>query len=270
MTNVEITIGQVNVYLGQIEKNLELLGNVFEISAKLEQEVNHSLVVMPELFVTGYDYDSITKAASQFPEGQVFKTITNKCKEFGAWFYGSIPERDNGRVYNTGVLVNPEGELVEKYRKIHLFGPLGEKHVFDKGETLSIASTPFGKLGLSICYDLRFAEQYVDMKRAGADIFLVVAEWPIPRIDHWKHLLRARAIENQAFIVGVNRVGSDLSSTYGGNSAIYDPMGNAVVLLGTSVSIAKGIIDMKAVEEAKSLFDINQDRVKYLIDYTSL
>ncbi len=269
MTNVEITVGQVNVYLGQVEKNLEVLGNVFEISAKFEQEVNHSLVVMPELFVTGYDYDSIRAASSQFPDGRVFKVIADKCREYGTWFYGSIPERDDGKIYNTGVLFNPRGELEEKYRKIHLFGPLGEKQVFARGETLSIANTPFGKLGLSICYDLRFAEQYVDMKRAGVDIFLVVAEWPVPRIDHWKHLLRARAIENQAFIVGVNRVGDDLSSTYGGNSAIYDPMGNAVVLLGTSVSIAKGVADTRVLEKARSLFDINQDRVKYLIDYTS-
>ena len=269
MSNVEITIGQVNVYLGQIEKNLELMKNVFEISAKLEQEVNHSLVIMPELFVTGYEYDAIKQAASQLPDGEVFKTIADQCKEYGTWFYGSIPERDNGRIYNTGVLVDSEGELVEKYRKIHLFGPLGEKQVFDKGETLSIAKTPFGKLGLSICYDLRFAEQYVDMKRAGADVFLVVAEWPVPRIDHWKHLLRARAIENQVFVVGVNRVGDDLSSTYGGNSSIYDPMGNAVVLLGTSVSIAKGTLDMNVLEEARRLFDINEDRVRYLIDYTS-
>ncbi len=263
MGEMEIVIGQINVKLGLVNKNLETAKEVFEMVYTLENNTNHSLVVLPELFTTGYEFNVIKETASEIPGGKVYEQISKMVQEYGLWFYGSIPEKDGKKLYNTGILLNSKGELVAKYRKIHLFGPLGEKNVFDHGTTLSVAETPVGKMGLAICFDLRFPEQFGQMLKEDPVGFIISAEWPLSRIDHWKTLLRARAIENQVFVIGVNRVGTDISTEYGGNSAVYGPTGETIVQLGQDVNIIRGKINTKKIKETKMLFDIRKEKINF-------
>ena len=118
----------------------------------------------------------------------------------------------------------------------------------------------FGQLGLSICYDLRFAELYVKQRNEGAKIFLLCAEWPIPRIQHWVTLVKARAIEHQAIIIAVNRVGTDPTGTYGGNSLIVAPDGEVLFQADDQQSISSFILPVKEKITLPFLFNIKNEK----------
>ena len=140
---------------------------------------------------------------------------------------------------------------------------MGEKDLFSLGQNVVSLTYQEISFGLSICYDLRFPSMYQTLASKGAEVMLISAEWPITRVNHWSALLRARAIENQAFVIGVNRVGTDGSYIYGGYSAIFSPYGDPLIEISNSKEGSQfTMIDLSLVEEFRQKFDVREDRSK--------
>jgi predicted amidohydrolase len=169
-------------------------------------------------------------------------------------------EAKDGHAYNTFVLYGVDGETRGVYRKIHRFRLLQEEKWLEAGDRLVMAQTPWGKVGLSVCYDLRFPEMFRPYFIAGANLILVVAEWPERRISHWTKLLQARAIENQAFFVGVNKVGFSQGVKLGGRSAIVDPWGVPIIEGNNQEALLTAQIDLQESDKARRYIPVLCDR----------
>ncbi len=192
-----------------------------------------SLVVLPEMFATGF---SMNVAKIVEPRGGATGSfLRDVAMEYQVSVVGGLAVRsDDGRLRNQAVAFSPEGQALGEYSKIKLFAPGGEAEHYIPGTTLSVMRFGGAMIAPFICYDLRFPELF---RRATArwqpDLFLVVANWPEKRVRHWVRLLQARAIENQAFVVGVNRIGNDPFYSYSGQSLIADPQGDIVAECGS-------------------------------------
>jgi predicted amidohydrolase len=218
------------------------------------------LVLLTETFSTGF---SMTPGIGEPEDGPSARFLAGQAAEHGVWVAGTCPEIAAGEAlpYNSFVLAGPDG-TTHRYRKLHPFTHAGEHERFRAGEkpvTVEIGGlriTPF------ICYDLRFADVF--WKAApGTDVYLVPANWPSPRRQHWQTLLQARAIENQAYVVGCNRVGTAGDGTdHAGDSRIASPMGE---LLATAAGIETLVLaDVDPVEVAAT-----RDRLRFLLDRRS-
>jgi len=182
----------------------------------------YDLIILPEMFSTGFSMNAATLAETM--EGPTVIWMTETARRMKAHITGSAIITENGRFYNRLIWVQPDGKRFT-YDKRHLFRFANEHHTYQAG-TKQITITLNGwRIRPFICYDLRFP---VWTRNTGNDFDLAIyiANWPQPRADHWKALLKARAIENQAFVIGVNRVGNDGNGLeYSGDSAVIDPMG---------------------------------------------
>ena len=146
------------------------------------------------------------------------------------------------------------------YRKIHPFSFANEEKYFSAGNDIVATNIGDVKIGLTVCYDLRFPELYRLYAKEKVDIIIDIANWPSVRVEHWKHLLKARAIENQCFIVGVNRVGVDgKSNEYNGCSGVFNPMGKEIVLVENDEKIIQSEIDIAEVNETRTKFRFLDD-----------
>lgn len=188
------------------------------------------LVLLSETFSTGFAVDSPDFAEPE--DGPSSEFLRAQASSLGAWVGGSCPEvpadsaADDHRPANTFVLCGPDG-TTHRYRKIHPFTFGGEdRHVRPGTELVTV---PIGglRVGLFVCYDLRFADEFWQ-QAMNTDVFLIPANWPASRREHWITLLRARAIENQAYVVGCNRVGEGGGLVYGGDSCVIDPFGDVL------------------------------------------
>lgn len=184
-----------------------------------------SLVVLPEMFATGFTMNVNTIAEPHGGETEQF--LASAAKEFGIWLIAGAAMRGrDGKARNKALVFSPEGELIAFYAKMHPFTPGGEAEHYTAGDRP--VAFRWGDCNVSpfVCYDLRFPEVFREAAAAHRpELFAVIANWPEKRIQHWICLLQARAIENQAYVVGVNRVGSDPYYTYPGRSLIVDPQG---------------------------------------------
>ena len=199
------------------------------------------LVVLPENFALMGRREADKVAARETPgDGPLQHFLAAQAVRRQLWLVGgTIPlaASDDRRVRASCLLYDDQGRLAARYDKIHLF----DVQIVDSGERYAesatiepggqpvVADTPFGRLGLAVCYDLRFPELYRSYALSGVNLFLISAEWPVRRIDHWNTLLRARAIENQSFMVAVNTVGKSGAATYGGSSAVISPWGETLL-----------------------------------------
>ena len=217
------------------------------------------LIVLSEMFSTGFSM-AATRIA-EAPEGPSATFLSRAAAAHGVWVCGSIPERRPGgrRPVNQFVLAGPDGE-VHRYAKQHPFTFAGEHEHYDAGDgpvtvdVEGVAVSPF------ICYDLRFPEAMREVAD-GTDLYVVVANWPEPRRRHWQILLRARAIENQAYVVGVNRVGVGGGLTYVGDSVIVDPMGHLVAAARESAEqVVAAEVDPGVVAEVRATLPFLADR----------
>ncbi|MDY0132779.1 MAG: carbon-nitrogen family hydrolase [Desulforegulaceae bacterium] len=209
---------QFDVVYGNYEHNFSEVEKGLEILNKKETE----LVVLPEMWSCGFDYNSLREHCLKTPE--IIERLCGFAKKYSMVITGSLPELDENKIYNTAYVIEKDGTINSSYRKVHLFSLAGEHKRFSRGEKAVVAQTSIGKLGLLICYDLRFPELSRTITDMDADIIAVSAQWPLARQSHWEILLQARAIENQLFIIGCNRTGSD-TREYGGGSLIVSPKG---------------------------------------------
>lgn len=221
-----------------------------------------SLVVLPELWPVGFFHFRDYTAAAQGLDGEVVTTIREAAREHQVWVLGgSFIERSPAGLHNTAFLVDPEGELVLTYRKVHLFGyRSAEADLLVAGDETRCADTPWGRVGVMTCYDLRFPELARRLTVDGAEILLVVSAWPAPRIEHWRILLRARAVENQVWVAAANTAGSDAGTVLGGHSAVVAPDGAVVAEAGSTEQFLAATVDAGQTTRNRTEFPFLRDR----------
>jgi omega-amidase len=250
-----ISLGQMHIQFGNLEANFEQLRN-WTLEAKRR---GSALVLFPELCLSGYDLAHSKKYAAMLGEGS-FKQLSALARECNIALGLSVLEMRDGKTYNSFPLFNSEGKCCALYRKAHLFRPMAEHNWLTAGDALTQAQMPWGQTGLGICYDLRFPEMMRHYALHGAQLVLMPAQWPSQRIDHWQTLLRARAIENQLFVVGCNCAGKTGETTFGGYSAIIDPWGRIVLEGKDSAELLTAEIDISLVETVRRDFPVLDDR----------
>lgn len=185
------------------------------------------VLIFPEMTLTGFTMNSADFAEPA--RGESFRFFAGLAKKYNCHILAGIIELYKDKYFNTLVHINRQGKLLKKYRKIHPFSYSTEDKHYSRGEKTVTTEIEDFKTGLSICYDLRFPELYRRYAKDKAELIVNIANWPVTRIEHWKTLLRARAIENQCYVAGVNRVGNDLKLRYNGFCTVIDPMGNEIV-----------------------------------------
>jgi omega-amidase len=214
-------------------------------------------LIFPEMSLTGYTMD--TRKYAEEIDGigtQYFMRLAQRLKTN---VFAGIIERDGKDAYNSLVHFDSMGLIRARYRKIHPFSAAMEDQHYTAGKEIIITEIDKIKFGLSVCYDLRFPELYRLYSKRRVDALIDIANWPIPRIEHWKTLLRARAIENQCFMIGVNRTGCDSECKYSGCSAVFDPMGNQVVMVEDEEKIIEVEIDLSLVEYTRTQLPFLKD-----------
>lgn len=216
------------------------------------------VVILPETYACGFSM--ATDRVSEPPEGPSTRFLKDQAAEHGLWIAGSLPERPEGleRPFNTLVVAGPQGE-VHRYRKIHPFSFAGESEHYSAGGDFTTVEVEGVRFTFFICYDLRFADEFWASAPA-TDAYVVVANWPEPRRAHWQTLLVARAIENQAYVVGVNRVGEGGGNRYCGDSRIVDPMGRVLAAAAEQETMLLAEIDPALVRETRRSLPFFRDR----------
>ncbi len=251
-----VSLGQMNVQLGQPVKNLESVQKVTAVSSQNSAD----LIVFPELWSTGYDLENAAAYATPTDQG-VFQQIAELARSNNIHMLGSnLSLMGEGQFGNTAVFFNNHGKSIGEYSKIHLFRLMNEEQFLTSGHTGTVVDTPWGKAGIAICYDLRFPELFRQYALAGAKIVFIPAEWPHPRLMHWQTLLRARAIENQMFVVACNRVGRSKETDFFGHSCVIDPWGEVLVEGGEEEGVLTAVIDTDLVDEVRTRIPVFEDR----------
>lgn len=252
---LNVSLGQMDVALGQPQENLI---KVQAMTAEAQRR-GSQVVVFPELWSSGYDLARASEYATPMDQG-LFAQMADLAREHSIYVLGSLLE-DSGHGYrNTAVVASPESELVGSYSKAHLFRPLEEDVYLVAGQEAPVFDLPWGISALAICYDLRFPELFRRYALAGAKVVFLMAEWPWPRLLHWQILLRARAIENQLFVVACNRMGESGDWSFLGHSAVYDPYGEPVAEASDEETLLTAVLDLDLVDEARRSMTVFQDR----------
>ncbi len=223
------------------------------------------LIVLPEMFSTGFSMEPEKLAEDM--EGTTVKWMKRISAEKKVVLTGSIIIQENGKYFNRLIWMLPTGEY-GVYDKRHLFGYAGEHHHYTPGQKKLIASLKGWKINLQVCYDLRFpiwARQPVEAEKQ-YDLYINMASWPDKRRHAWKSLLTARAIENQSFVIGVNRIGTDGNGhQYAGDSMIIDPLGEALYTKEYEEDIFTFRLQKEKVADTRSKFPFLDDADEYLI-----
>jgi predicted amidohydrolase len=228
------------------------------VAERLERAAREGarLALLPEMFPTGFSMDAGRMA--QAPGGPTESFLRELAAARSLWIVGSIPEAGgDGRPRNTALVVSPAGDVV-RYSKIHPFTYAGEHRHYAAGDRVVTVTIEGVRVTPFVCYDLRFPEPFRFAAKE-TDLFAVVANWPDTRRDHWRTLLRARAIENLAYVAGLNRVGEGGKLRYAGDSALVDPWGETIVEGDASDRVLVGEVDPGKVAEARAKFPVLDD-----------
>ncbi|MGA4840731.1 carbon-nitrogen family hydrolase [Streptomyces sp. G45] len=222
------------------------------------------LLVLPELWTTGaFGYEAFAAEAEPL-EGPTYEAMAKAASDAGVWLHaGSIPERDpEGPLYNTSLVFSPSGELAAAYRKIHRFGfDQGEAVLMSAGTELVTVRAGETVLGLATCYDLRFPELFRGLVDRGAEVFVVPAGWPARRRAHWSLLARARAVEDQAFVLACGTAGAHAGVEQAGASVVVDPWGEVLAEAdGTAEQVLTVDVPLARVAETRAQFPALKDR----------
>jgi predicted amidohydrolase len=263
---VKLALVQLDVDLGlDFDKRRELaVAKVHEAA-----EDGAELVVLPELWLHGAFDPEPWRTLAEPMHGPTAQLMREAAIDCGIVLHlGSIVEgTPDGKFYNTSLVFDAEGDLLAGYRKIHRFGfDQGEAAVMSPGEHLAtfplrdIDDSVRTTVGLATCYDLRFPELYRGLLDAGAETVIQVASWPLARVDHWRTLLRARAIEDQFFVLAASAVGTQAGQQMAGHSMVVDPWGVVVAEADEAETILYADIDLSLVAATRSGFPVHPTR----------
>jgi predicted amidohydrolase len=217
-----------------------------------------ALVVLPEMFATGFSMHVGTIAEAA--DGPTHQFLAELARQLRSTVIGGVVTRSaDGRGRNEAVVFSAEGELVCRYCKLHPFSYAGETKHYQAGDEVKLFAWHDLTVAPTVCYDLRFPEIYRRAVRRGAKLLVVIANWPEPREAHWLALLRARAIENQAYVVGINRAGSDPHVRYSGHSLILGPRGETLCEGGDTPQLLTATIDTASLDDYRQQFPALSD-----------
>ena len=251
-----IALAQMAIALGRPQENRQMAQDLATQAAARGAD----LLLLPELWATGYDLARASEYATTLDSGH-FSLMTGLAQAHGLYVAGTALEANpGGKPFNTAVLFAPDGTRVGAYRKVHLWAPLGEVEHLTPGDVMPAFDLPWGRVAMAICYDLRFPELWRRLADAGAQLVLIPAEWPVRRVEHWRLLLRARAVENQLFVAGCNRAGADADGEFGGHSAVADPWARVLTEAGSESGLFVTTIETDEVARARRLFPFLADR----------
>ncbi|HWU33097.1 MAG TPA: carbon-nitrogen family hydrolase [Marmoricola sp.] len=235
--------------------------------ARVDAQVRHEtaltsceLLVLPELWaVGGFHYNEFRNAAEPFDGPSV-----QAAREWAALHdihvhLGSFVEADGEHLFNTATVIAPDGDVVLKYRKVHLFGQ-NEASLMTPGDALAVAPVQELNLGIATCYDLRFPELFRSMVDAGANVLALGAAWPDARVEHWRLFTQARAVEEQLYVVACNAVGTHEGIFFSGGSRVVDPWGTVVAEADDQEGFLYADIDPTMPERVRSDFPVLADR----------
>lgn len=263
---MRLALAQLDVESAAVETNTERAVDAIADAAA----EGAGLVALPEIFNVGYfAFDSYARAAEPL-DGPTLTRIRDAAREHDvAVLAGSIVEdlgassggpADEG-LANASVLFDSDGDRLLTYRKHHLFGYESEEtRLLTPGESLETAEIGGFTVGVTTCYDLRFPELYRDLADSGVDLVLVPSAWPYPRVEHWKTLPRARAIENLCYVATINGSGAYEDATLLGRSTVYDPWGTPVATTDDQPDIVYADADPEMVAEIRADFPALRDR----------
>ena len=255
MDSIRISIVQTDIVWEDKQENLRLLHKKLQSLCGTTE-----IVVLPEMFSTGFSMQSKTLAEPN--SGETITTLKLWARQFQIAICGSYIATDNGLFYNRAFVLTPEGEEFY-YDKRHLFAPGGEARQYTPGDSRAVVEYGGVRFLLLVCYDLRFPVW--SRCRGDYDAILCCASWPAPRREVWRTLLRARAIENQCYAAGVNRVGDDPAARYAGDSALVDFKGRTMVEAGGGERILTGVFDTGALAAFREKFPAWRDADEFVL-----
>ncbi|WLR51965.1 carbon-nitrogen family hydrolase [Bacillus tianshenii] len=251
----KITCLQMDIAFGKPEENFKTANDFIH-----KYKNNADVLVLPELWTTGYDLTRLEEIGDR--DGQTFrKTMSETASEINKHLIAGSTAviRENG-VTNTLYAYDKSGDEILEYSKGHLFKLMDEHHHLISGEADGLFTLDGVTCAGLICYDIRFPEWVRAHAAKGAEVIFVVAEWPLARVDHWRALLRARAIENQCYIVACNRIGDDPNNTFAGHSVIIDPWGDVLAEGNEQDEAISAEIDIDEVKKVRKKIPIFTDR----------
>lgn len=257
--NLKITVFQAYLFWENIDKNLQ------NISLRLRGGVREKtdLIVLPEMFNTGFSMKAEELAEEM--TGTTMQWLKKTAAEYDCAITGSLIIKENGKFFNRMIWMLADGNY-QYYDKHHLFGMGDEDKHFSPGNEQLIVDLKGWKIRLAICYDLRFPV-WLRNKHAEYDILLLIASWPDKRSAHWRTLIHARAIENQSYVIAVNRVGHDGHQVYhSGHSMCIDPHGNTVYYKPEDEDLYTFSINYPELEKTRRQFPFLRDADGFSID----
>lgn len=234
------------------EENKKKILNILE-----SNKDSFDLLVLPEMSLTGFTMNANNHAETI--NGDTFRFFSQLAVEKSIDILVGIIEKSKSKPFNSLLHINNKGKLIKLYRKIHPFTFAKEDQFFKAGRRPAITKVRNFRVGLSICYDLRFPELYRKYAKKKVHLIVDIANWPDTRIEHWRTLLKARSIENQCFVVGVNRVGKDVKLNYNGYSSVFDPMGNELISIVDHEGLFISDLDKNYLSEVRDKLPFLQD-----------
>ncbi len=258
MSTLRLAIVQMDVILGERKANYEKIRNI--LRSKKDSFRAPAVVILPEMWDVGYAIEEAEKYGDKGASSAV-SFLASLAAEFNCWFAGGsvLALTDQGAA-NRALVIDPSGRFVADYDKAHLIPLMDEEKYLLPGEKRTRLNIEGTDTALAICYDLRFPELTRRYAAEGAELQIFSAEWPISRIDHWRTLLKARAIENMIYVAGCNRVGTTGETLFGGASAVIDPWGKVLYEGGNEEEIAFVDIDTSKVKKARDFLRVFEMR----------
>ncbi len=261
MTKLTVSLAQMSVVRSSPEENLRKGEILIAEAARRKSDI----ICFPEMWTTGFDWATNERISSE--QEKVIDRVADMAKRYRIWINGSmLAINEERKVSNTSILFDADGRRAGTYRKSHLFTLLHEEKHMAPGKLLCTVETPWGLAGLSVCYDIRFPELFRSYALKGAKLQFVPTAFPYPRLQHYKILIRARAIENQMFMLCTNQVGSedfgpDGVATYFGSSAVIDPWGETIVEGSEKEeALLSATIDVDKVDQVRNKMTVLRDR----------
>jgi predicted amidohydrolase len=258
---MKLSLAQFEVARGDVETNLMRIESLAASAKASDAE----LLCLPEMCTTGFDWQRNRELLDR--AGDQADAVASIAKTHSIAVCGSfLLKSESGRAANCFLYFDDKGQLLARYRKLHLFTLFHEERHVEAGEDCVSFDAALGRFGASICYDLRFPELFRRLTEQGSQLIFLPAAFPHPRLEHWRTLIRARAIENQCFIVATNQCGiedhgSDVGETrYFGHSIVVDPWGEIVGEAGESETLLAVEIDLGLVETVRSKLTAWADR----------
>jgi predicted amidohydrolase len=252
-TEIKAAAIQFNLKLGDVDANMESALNGIERAAAAGAQI----AVLPEMWSSGYDYRRLAELSDRTPE--VLERLCAVSKANDIILVGSLPEKQNDILYNMATVIE-DGSIKGSYRKLHMFSTMGEDRFLSPGNSTLVVDTKIGRVGVAICYDLRFPELFRKMALDGAELICIPAEWPKPRQEHWRTLLRARAIENQLFIAAANCCGIQGKLDFFGMSLLISSKGEVLAEAGETDMVLSASFDRKEMQTYREQIRCFADR----------